>query len=373
MRTTTARLSTGLIMLAAAACSAPSFAAAADFHLESTIAFSSTRDGNLEIYLMAPDGTNQRRVTDHPGGDAFAALSPDGKKIVFDSNRNRAPTEPLNTSDLFVMNTDGSEQTPLTRGSSASWSPDSKWIAFHASASGTGTPIRTDPGSATTDSDIFVANLDDLLAGVEPARNLTRGWTEPDGQRSRIADDADWSPDGQRIAFTAHDADDNPPVPPFLSNSAEIYALDPAGTGPPQRLTFTSVPGDGLPDEEERSPAWSADGTRIVYSCRIGGDAADFELCVIDPDGTHRVQLTNNAVPDLTPTFSPDGERIVFHRPVPGPTPGQFLQQQFTIPSTPNADGTLPTATQLTGPPGGNLFANWGELRVHDHTKADAP
>ena len=73
-----------------------------------------------------------------------------GKRIVFESNRigitepNLPPTDRCATCsnqhvfDLFVMNPDGSEQVHLTRGSSATWSPDSKNIAFHASASGTG-------------------------------------------------------------------------------------------------------------------------------------------------------------------------------------------------------------------------------------------
>jgi Tol biopolymer transport system component len=368
MTKTITRLAAAVTLLVGAAGSAPTVAAAGEFHLASTIAFSSTRDGNLEIYLMAPDGTNQRRLTNNSDGDGFAVLSPDGKKLAFDSNRNRAPNESVFTSDLFLMNTDGSEQTLLTRGSSASWSADSKRIAFHASASGSGTPLRTDPGSATNDSDIFVANVDDLVAGAESARNLTRGWTEADGQRSRIADDSDWSPSGNSIVFTAHDAGDDIPNPPgFLSNSAELYLLDPAGTGSPHRLTYTSVPGDGLPDEEERGPAWSADGTRIVYSCRISGGTADFELCVINADGSDRVQLTNNSVSELSPTFSPDDRQIVFHRLVAG----QGLQQ-FTIPSTPDADGTFPTA-QLTRPPGQNLLAHWGELRVHDQNKKEAP
>ena len=55
---------------------------------------------------------------------------------------------------------------PLTRGSSASFDPTGKNIVFHRSASGTyGTriPGRPEPGGPTTDSDIFLVNLDDLL------------------------------------------------------------------------------------------------------------------------------------------------------------------------------------------------------------------
>ena len=41
----------------------------------------------MEVYLINPDGTNPRRLTDNAYGDAFPTLSPDGKKIVFASNR----------------------------------------------------------------------------------------------------------------------------------------------------------------------------------------------------------------------------------------------------------------------------------------------
>jgi len=315
------------------------------FQLESTIAFSSTRDNptvvpvaeGAEIYLMDPDGTNLRRLTDNESADGFANLSPDGKKIVFDSDRLSGQ---VNVSDLFLMNADGSEQTFLTRGSSATWSPDCKDIAFHASASGTGTPIRTDPGSATTDSDIFVANVDDLLAGSEPPRNLTNS-------AGMIDDDPDWSPDGQHIVYTAHPAGDDP----VRSNLAEIYVIDADGTGAPVRLTSNG--------EEERGPAWSPDGTRIVYSCRIGGGSADFEICVMNADGTGVQQLTSNSVAELTPTFSPDGQQIVFHRQVPGEG-----FQLFAMNSALNPDSTMPMATKVTSPPGINLIAHWGELRV---------
>jgi Tol biopolymer transport system component len=241
-----------------------------EFALESTIAFTSTRDDLItaEIYLMSPDGSNVRRLTENTGGNAFAALSPDGKKIVFDSNRNRAESEPFNTSDLFVMNTKGDEQRFLIRGSSATWSPDSKNVAFHASASGAGLPTRTDAGAPTRDSDIFVANVDDLLAGVAGPINLTNS---PEA----IDDDADWSPDGSRIVFMSHPVTDDR----IRSNLAEMYVINVDGTGL-TRLTFNA--------EGERAPSWSPDGSRIVYMCRIGGGASDFEICTINADGSDR-------------------------------------------------------------------------------------
>jgi TolB protein len=339
--------------------------------LDSTIAFTSIRDNptvnlafSFEIYLMDPDGTNARRLTDNNYGDAFPVLSRDGKKIVFDSNRLTADSGTLNISDLWVMNTDGTEQTLLTRGSSAIWSADSKIIAFHASASYyasgglvSGTPIRTDPGSATTDSDLFVANVDDLAAAVDVLAK-TKQATNITNTPDQIEDDADWStsptsaPAGQRIVFTSHPVTDKPNP----SNQAEIYMMDPDGSN---RLQLTHN------DYEERAPAWSPDGTRILFSCRIDGGTTTFEICVMNADGTGLVRLTDNAVPDLTATWSPDGQQIVFHRTV-----AVQGAQLFTMQPALNPDGTLPTATQVTYPPGLNVLANWGQLRVLDQHPA---
>jgi len=310
--------------------------------LRSTIAFVSTRHDSAvdptvdpqrallaaEIYLMNGDGTNPRRLTENNHFDGFPALSSDGSRIVFDSNRLRAEGEPFNTSDLFVMNADGSGETHLIRGSSATWSPDGKQIAFHASASGKGRPIKPDPGAATSDNDIFVLNLGD---GTRP-KNITNS-------SEAIDDDPDWSPNGQKIVFTSHAVTDDP----INSATAEIYTIDLAETGKPVRLTNNA--------EEERAPAWSPDGKRIVFSCRRGGP--DFEICLMNADGTGQVQLTDNSVPDLTASWSPDGKKIVFHRRAGGR--GQF--QLFLV----NADGT--GEAQLTFPPGLNAFPNWGETR----------
>jgi Tol biopolymer transport system component len=315
--------------------------------LRSTIAFVSTRHDPAadpavdaqrawlaaEIYLMDGDGSNLRRLTENSYSDGFPSLSPDGTRIVFDSNRLRAEGEPFNTSDLFVMNADGTGQTSLVRGSSATWSPDGKKIAFHSSASGKGRPINFLPGAATTDSDIFVMNVDDFLKNRARPKIITNN-------PAAIDDDPDWSPKGQMIVFTSHAITDN------TDNhvTAEIYVIDPDGTSKPTRLTNNA--------EEERAPSWSPDGRRIAFCCRRGG--SDLEICVMNSDGTGQVQLTANTIGDLTPSWSPDGKKIVFHRRIGGP--GQF--QLILI----NADGT--GEKQLTFPPGLNAFPNWGEARV---------
>jgi TolB protein len=376
MKQRIAALAGSLMLFAAGSLSVPPVAAADDFQLEATIAFTSTRDNlalnpifGAEVYLIKPvesDGTwaltNPRRLTDDTFGDAFANLSPEGKKIVFDSNRLTAGTVCdgviyNNVSDLFLMNTDGTEQMLLTRGSSPSWSPDSTTIAFHASASFhasgglvTGCPIRRGPGapgSATSDSDIFTVNLDDLLAGAEQPKNITNS---PDW----IDDDPDWSPNGQRIVFTSHPFTDSPDP----SNQAEIFLMNPDSTGLKQLTSNT---------EEERAPAWSPDGSQIVFMCRIGGGTADFEICVMNADGTGLQQLTDSAVSEVTPTFSPDGQQIVFANTIGAPGGGN--QQLFIMNSTLNADGSLPVAAQVTfgtraTPDGLNTAPHWGVLRV---------
>jgi TolB protein len=220
----------------------------------------------------------------------------------------------------------------LALGSSATWSSDGKKIAFHASASGTGRPTKPFPGAATIDSDIFVLNVNDVLKKTAPPRNITNS---PEA----IDEDPDWSPNGRKIIFTSHlVADDK-----LDSATAEIYVIKPNGKGQRTRLTNNS--------EEERAPAWSPDGKRILYLCRKGG--TDFEICVMNADGMGQIQLTDNTVADLTCSWSPDGKKIIFHRPV---SRGRF--QLWTI----NSDGT--GETQLTDTPGLNGFPNWGELRA---------
>jgi Tol biopolymer transport system component len=69
----------------------------------SRIAFTSNRDGNSEIYLMNPDGSDVVRLTDNPASDKEPAWSPDGSMIAFSSDRN-------GSFDIFVMGVAGTLQ-----------------------------------------------------------------------------------------------------------------------------------------------------------------------------------------------------------------------------------------------------------------------
>jgi Tol biopolymer transport system component len=319
------------------------------------IAFASTRDNptadpqvaGAEVYLMDPSGDHLARLTTNQVfSDAFPALSPDGKgRIVFDSNRNNASSDPVNLVDLFLMKGDGSHQQYLARGTSASWSPDSRRITFQRSASGTGLPINPLPGAPAADSDIFVASVCDLLAG-EPPTNIT---ITDDPLMLKIDVDPDWSSDGQKIVFTRSDVGDHPQTP----TSSEIWVMNADGSNPVQ-LTHNQV--------EERGPAWSPDGTRITYACKQGTTSpnADLEVCVMNADGSGQTQLTFNTLNDAAPKFSPDGRKIVWNHAV-GAGAGNHIwvmnpdgtdQTPITVPAT----GTDPST-------GTNLFPDWGFVR----------
>src|SRR5262245_9002406 len=226
--------------------------------LRSAIVFTSTRDHASEreptgeLYLMrtkpdgAPDPAQTRRLTENASAEGFATLSPDGKRIVFGSNRitmNLDPPRP-NWSDLFVMavHDDDEPQRPipdrkqqhLTRGGSASWSPDGKKIVFHASQSGNGLPLNAQPDPVTTDGDLFVMNVDDCLKVIQLKRvddcrkvagahvkNITNNGS------LTIEGDPDWSRDGTRIVYVRHAS-----IERNFTPDAELYVLrvNPDGT-----------------------------------------------------------------------------------------------------------------------------------------------
>lgn len=97
------------------------------------VAFFSALDGNNEIYVMNWDGSRPLRITNDPGSDVDPDLSPNGRQIVFTSNR-------TGNNDIYVAGSAGGPAVNLTNNAAtdgwARWSPDGRQIVFHSNRDG---------------------------------------------------------------------------------------------------------------------------------------------------------------------------------------------------------------------------------------------
>ena len=315
---------------------------------QAKIVFSSDRDGNWEIYVMDADGGNQRRLTNNPGRDRSPSWSPDGKRIVFVSNKDGHVRNDRPTAEIYVMDADGGNQRNLTnnpdRDISPSWSPDGKRIAFVSDRA-------VDGGEAVHNYEIYVMDAD----GGNLQR-LTNNLTEDEYPS--------WSPDGKRIAFSArrdgHFENE-------LGITYEIYVMDTDGENE-QRLTENR--------NNDWNPSWSPDGKRIAFMSDRKGDAVSFDIYIMNADGGNQQKLTNNRGWDGSPSWSPDGKRIAFmsyrDRNRVGHNTEIYVMDADggnlqNLTNNPHADAS---PAWLNSPfsvsPAGKKFTMWGQLKQLD-------
>ena len=274
----------------------PSAAESAPAAATERIVYSSLRPGNWDIFYFASAGAAPRRLTDHPGLDYDAALSPDGRWVVFTSERRGNP-------DLYALQIDGSGEPRLLIDSPAmedqvAFSADGRSIAFVSTATG--------------DADIYVQPfMPEATQRLETSANVTNY----EGGDFR----PDFSPDGTRIAFTT---DRDTPVSghPIFSftrqREGDVYVMDRDG-GNLRRLTTT-------PDWDG-SPEWSADGrTLYFYSARpreivgpptspILGQEGGFRIWAMNADGSNTRAVTPEGVEALAPAMTSDG-RVAYQK-----------------------------------------------------------
>lgn len=225
------------------------------------------------IYAMRPDGSGVHAL--RRGGVAAGALdlawSPDGRRLAFATWGGIA-----DVGGIWVMNADGSSLRRLVEvatdwARSPSWSPDGRRLVYTTSTLGRKPPGRLWVMKADSSSKRLLAELARI-----PLYALT---------------DINWSPRGDRVAFTTGG---------WVS---ELYVLDLDGGLRKLSNTTTYV----------FEPRWSPDGRRIAFTSAPGASAEEIAVTSVDGDVQARF-LTDNRVYDGEPAWSPDGRRIAFVR-----------------------------------------------------------
>ena len=249
------------------------------------ILFTSSRDGNREIYMMNPDGSEQVNLTQHPAEDMTAVWSPTGDKILFVSNR-----QGTRVRDLYLMDPDGSNVRRVFKKKakgqrrSPAWSTDGKQFCY-----------------SYVDWDRSEFGLYLGTFGEEDAEPLPYG------------NSPEWSPDGSEIAYT-------------ISHQFG------------SRLTFMNVRTrkleQPLPDKAlqwQSNPSWSAAGDRLAITGNrhllpviLDRDLHNawhdkYTVFIVNRDGTGLQQLIEEDGPRVSASaLSPDGSEVLYTQEING-------------------------------------------------------
>lgn len=212
-----------------------------------------------DIFTATPDGKNIRPLTKTPGYDAEATVSPNGKKIIFTSERD-------GDLDLYSMDANGKNVKRLTNelgyDGGAFYSPDSKQIVYRASY-------------PTTPED--VKKYKDLLAQHLIVPTTFEIWVmNADGKNKRQVTKLSaasfapfFTPDGKRIIFCTNFFATDP-----RKRNFDLAMINVDGTGL-ERITFNET-FDGF-------PMFSPDGKKLVFaSNRNAAKQGDTNVFIAD-------------------------------------------------------------------------------------------
>jgi TolB protein len=210
-----------------------------------------------EIFVMDYDGVNPSPLTGNQSINLSPRWSPDGRMIAYTSYRNGNP-------DLFVLNFDSGRRDVLSAqqglNATPAWSPDGQWLVFAMSAGG-GTNLHLVPKTGGT------------------PKALTTG--------PAISVSPSFSPNGRQIVFNSD-----------RGGTPQIYVIDVDGSNL-RRLTFQG--------SYNASPRWSPRGEKIAFMCQVAG----YQICLINPDGSGLQPLTT-AGRNEEPMWSPNERHIAF-------------------------------------------------------------
>ena len=226
------------------------------------IAFASNRDGNWDIYIMNPDGSQQKQLTQNSARDHSPVWSPDGEQILFVSDRG-------GLSDLYVMDADGKHVRRVFRKLALrmepTWSPDGERIAFHAE----------EPRWSIQTATIHGAGVKQVALAEWRGGNPS------------------WSANGNEIAFVGN-----------VGTTRRILIL---------KLRSGSIR-TFLPKEKSwmYAPAWSPNGDKLAFAwSKLALDGKE-SIYVANRDGSGLRPIGEPAFDVFSPAWSPDGDKIVY-------------------------------------------------------------
>ena len=386
-----------------------------------TIAFFGFRDGGYDIWAVAPDGTNQRKLTWGPFDDREPAWSHDGTRLAFASDRGGPLGGDYN---IWVLDLGTGNLQQVTKDPAndfmPSWSPDDREIAF---ISQRGAPPAAGGGFAPAPQSVWiarVANGTERKLAIAASRADAPSWgpggqivyhattpsesrLEVNGQSVTGAENAfpfrvSWasatefyytsdgkirrrtigSGDARTIEFTAllqvtpprytkrtRDFDSTAPrqalgiVRPAISPDGTQVAF--AALNDIYVMPIGGTPENLTEDEAfDTDPAWSPDGSQLAYSSDKGGD--QLQIWVRDMTTGQSHQLTTMATQPQGAAWSPDGTRIAVFN-----VTGMWRVAEFSVIDV--ASGTvtkvhdqLPQPGSPTWSPDGTRLAIAGSL-----------
>jgi Tol biopolymer transport system component len=271
-----------------------------------------TQDPSKPVAAEASEShlTNVRQLT-FGGENAEAYWSSDGQSITFQSTRDGRTCD-----QQYVMRANGSDVRKISAGGKTTcgffYDGDRRVFFASSHAADTACPPRPDASAG------YVWPLDpfDIYTVAPDGSDLQRltnyGTYTAEGVLS---------PDGKKIVFTS-----------LKDGDLDIYTMNVDGTDI-RRLTNTRGYDGG--------PWWSPDGSKIVYRAHHPADAAELahydsllarklvrpsrvELFVMNADGSDQRQITRLGGANFGPSWTPDGNRIVFSSNYENPRSGNF-------------------------------------------------
>jgi serine/threonine protein kinase/Tol biopolymer transport system component len=291
-------------------------------------AFYRTNYGEGEEILMVAnaDGTGERKLTSRKGDEWFEfsvvgveapAWSPDGRVIACGAGNDKIGSLPATV--IVVQVEDGAQKEFTSRRwlgiGNLAWLRDGSGLMLGASNQIWHLSYPSGELRQITDEDFrrigLTSMTDDAgtMVGTQSGQ-LTSIWVAPggDGSRATQITSSEGSKGGGSLSWTSWTPDGRIVYVSNASGNFDIWVMNADGS---DRKQLTFDPSDDV------SPAMTPDGRYIVFASDRAGTASSMELWRMDADGGHPKQLTDR-IEDLGPQCSPDSRWVVYGTVISG-------------------------------------------------------